>query len=602
MKTHPHSPYENKNATNDRLAGDGCIPRAAQDKDAAKKLKGLDEAVDKVMKDWKVQGLAVAVVSKDKVLYTKGYGMRDRDKKLPVTTETLFAIGSCSKAFTAASVCLLQQDDKLDLDKPVRLYLPSFKLHDSYATENMTPRDLLCHRSGLPRHDLMWYGSPLSREELFSRLQHLEFNEPFRAKWQYQNLMFMTAGYLVEEVSGTSWEDFTKQRLLNPLQMTSTNFSVKNLSSGNNAAKGYGEKNDAVVELPYRNIDAIGPAGSINSNITDMSHWAMMLVNGGKYNGNEILNPTTVADLQRPTMVTPAQVPLTNTESTYGAYGLGWFINTYRGHVLVQHGGNIDGFSASVSFLPYDSVGIVVLTNMNGTPAPNIVRNMIVDRMLGLNVIDLNKRVLDEVKKAREAQAKLKKDDDADRVKDTKPSHALAAYAGAYEHPAYGTIRVAVDNDGLVADLHGLIAKLGHYHYDIFEAKDSDLFEGAKLSFISNNSGEISELRMRIEPALKDATFTRKLEAMELESSALAKFVGEYDFGGQIAKVFVKGENTLTLFVPGQPEYELVAVGENEFKIKILEGFKVKFTLDGDGKVTSLASIQPNGTFTAKRK
>lgn len=574
----------------------------AQDKDVAKKLKGLDEAVEKVMKDWKVQGLAVAVVSKDKVLYAKGYGMRDKEKKLPVTTQTLFAIGSCSKAFTAATVCLLHQDDKLDLDKPVRTYLPSFKLHDSYAAENMTPRDLLCHRSGLPRHDLMWYGSPFSREELFSRLQYLEANEPFRATWQYQNLMFMTAGYLVEKVSGTSWEDFTKQRLLDPLQMSSTNFSVKSLSSGNDAAKGYGEKNDVVVELPYRNIDAVGPAGSINSNIVDMSHWAMMLVNGGKYNGKEVLNPSTVADLQRPTMVTPAQVPLTNTESTYGAYGLGWFINTYRGHVLVQHGGNIDGFSANVGFLPYDSVGIVVLTNMNGTPAPTIVRNMIVDRMLGLHVIDLNKRILDEVRKGKEAQAKAKKEEDGDRVKGTQPSHSLAAYTGAYEHPGYGVIRITADNDGLIADLHGLVAKLRHYHYDIFEAKDSDLFDGAKVSFITNTGGEISELRMKVEPALKDATFTRKLEAIEIATSTLDKYVGEYDFGGQIAKVFVKGDATLMLYVPGQPEYELVAVAENEFKIKILEGFKVKFTLDGDGKVTSLSSIQPNGTFNAKRK
>jgi CubicO group peptidase (beta-lactamase class C family) len=162
-----------------------------------KRLKNIDQVVTKVMADWKVQGVAIAIVEKNKVIFSKGFGYRDASKKLPVTPNTQFGIGSCSKAFTAATVCMLKEDKIIDLDQPIRKFLPSFTLYDEYASNNMTPRDLLCHRSGLPRHDMTWYGSPATRKELFERLKYLQPNKPFRTTYQYQNLMFMTAGYMV---------------------------------------------------------------------------------------------------------------------------------------------------------------------------------------------------------------------------------------------------------------------------------------------------------------------------------------------------------------------------------------------------------------------
>lgn len=570
----------------------------SQNKEIEKKLKGFDQFAERVMKDWKVQGMAVAIVYKDKVVLSKGYGNRNVEQKLPVTDETLFAIGSCTKAFTAAGVCLLQEDGRLDLDKPVREYMPDFKLQDDYVSNNMSPRDLLCHRSGLPRHDLMWYGSSATRRELFAKLRYLEPSAPFRTTYQYQNLMFMTAGVLIEDVSGTSWEKFTSDRILGPLEMNSTNFSVTDMQKAKDFATGYVEQNNAVNVIPYMNIDAIGPAGSINSNVKDMSKWVTALINGGKYKGKNVFSENTVRLIQTPTMVTSQGMQYD--EIFYTMYGLGWTVTSYRGHVRVDHGGNIDGFSAATCFMPRDSIGVVVLTNMNGTGLTAVVRNNVLDRMLGLTEIDWNKRTLDDRNRAREAQAKARNDDEANRVKDTKPSHPLDAYVGKFEHPAYGTLEISKNGETLSVSINNKKSELAHYHYDVFKATDETYFGGRKLSFVSNVRGDIEEIQSRIEPAVKDIIFKRK--AADLASDALANYTGEYDFGGESAKVYIKGEKTLMLFVKGQPEYELVSVKQHEFKIKSLDGFTIKFEVDSSGKAAEMIAIQPNGTFRARRK
>ena len=571
----------------------------SQSKDLDKKLKGLDAYIEQVRKDWKVQGVAVAIIQKDKVVFAKGFGYRDVDKKLPATPETLFAIGSSSKAFTAAGICLLQEDGKLELDKPIINYLPIFKLHDTYATEKMTARDLLSHRSGLPRHDLVWYGSSFSRKELFNSLRHLEFNKSFRERWEYQNLMYLTAGVVIEELSGKSWEEFTKEKILDPLEMKSTNFSVDQMVKGTNSSLGYIEVNEKVEVAPYRNIDAIGPAGSINSTVLEMSNWVIALINGGKYKGKQVLKESTIRAVQTPVISLPASVPLQYDEVGYGTYGLGWFINPYRGKTLVQHGGNIDGFSANVAFMPKDSIGVVVLTNMNGTPSTAIIRNNIIDRLLGLAPVDWNGRVLADVKKVKENQEKNQNESDEAQVKNTTPSHKREDYAGEFEHAAYGVIAVIADKDSLHLTFHGMSSGLRHYHYDIFEGTGPRYFKGEKVSFITNKSGEINELHAKLEPGVKDIVFTRKLVAKD--ASQLQTYVGDYDFGGQVAKVYLRGENTLMLFVPGQPDYELLAVKEHEFKLKAADGFTFRFNLEG-GKVIEMVAIQPNGTFKAKRK
>lgn len=573
----------------------------SQDKTLDKRLKAFDQTVTKVMADWKVQGVAVAIVEKNRIVLAKGYGFRDADHKVPVTAQTQFAIGSCTKAFTAATVCLLKEDNLIDLDKPVKNYLPKFALYDEYASNNITPRDLLCHRSGLPRHDLVWYGSSASRAELVERLKYLPPTKPFRTTYQYQNLMFMTAGYLVGEMSGMSWESFAKKRILDPLGMTSTNFSIIDMQKSADHSVGFVENKNKVEVIPYMNIDGIGPAGSINSTANDMAKWVITLINGGKYNGAQVLSPTTVREIQTPTMVQPAAVPLPYDETGYASYGLGWSIASYRGHVRVEHGGNIDGFSASTCFLPRDSVGVIVLTNMNGSASTSLIRNYAIDQLLGLSPVDWNGRLLADVKKAKDAAEKNKQQAASGRVNGTSPSHDLKAYLGKYEHPGYGIVEVAMDGDSLSVDVHGLRSKLKHYHYDYFEATDERYFSHEKVGFSSNLKGEVDRLSLPLEPALDDIVFTRVPEAVKLTAEELALYVGDYDFGGLPAKVYAQGTG-LVLVVTGQPEYPLQGSKKHVFTSPALKGFEFHFTVDGTGKVTELVSHQPNGVFVAKRK
>ena len=238
-------------------------------------LAGLDEFVAGAMKDWKVPGVAVAVVKDGQVILSKGYGTRDADKQLPVTPKTLFAIGSITKSFTVTALGMLADDGKLDWDKPVREYLPEFRLYDQVASDHMTPRDLVTPRSGLPRHDALWYNSTFTRREMIERLRYLEPSKDFRSTWQYNNLMFLTAGYLAGQLAGTSWEELVRARIFGPLGMTGSNFSVTDSQKSPDFAQPYATVKEETKKIPFRGIDEMAPAGSINSNIEDMTRYLL---------------------------------------------------------------------------------------------------------------------------------------------------------------------------------------------------------------------------------------------------------------------------------------------------------------------------------------
>jgi CubicO group peptidase (beta-lactamase class C family) len=261
------------------------------------------------------------------------------------------------------------------------------------------------------------------------------------------------------------------------------------------------------------NIDALGPAGSMNSTVTDMSKWVMTLINGGKYNGQQILSPNTIREIQTPTMVAPATVPIPYDENSYGTYGLAWHITSYRGHIRVEHGGNIDGFSASTCFLPKDSLGIIVLTNMNFSGSTGVLRNYAIDKLLSLSEVDWNTRILSDVKKARDAAAKGRQETESARVAGTSPSHPLKAYVGRYEHPGYGIVEISVSGDTLAVDIHGLRSPLKHYHYDYFEATDETYFDHEKVNFISGPKGGIDKVAIQLEPQVDDIVFKRIADA-----------------------------------------------------------------------------------------
>ena len=575
-------------------------------------LDGFDAWLDKTREDWHVPGIAVAIVRHGEVIYVKGDGVRDLDSKAPVTSKTLFAIGSSTKAFTTYVLGTLVDEGKVDFDKPVRAYIPTFAMHDPIASDHMTVRDLVTHRSGLPRHDLMWYNSTLSRAEMVSRLQYLEPNEEFRAKWQYNNLMFLTAGYLVEQVTGKTWEDAVRARVLGPLGMSRTNFSVAESQKSDDFAQPYERRREgedgtgeyAMRKMPFRDISAIGPAGSINSCVDDMARWVTLQLGDGKFDGKKVIAPNILQELHKPQMVMGGELSKDGVVAV--GYAMGWMVDVYRGHLRVHHGGNIDGFSALVTLLPDDDLGVVVLCNMNASPLPGLVNRQAIDRVLKLEPRDwsaeaIAKRDVAEAA-GKDAQANEKT---MARKPGTKPAHELKEYAAEYENAGYGIIKVTLSDGKLGFEYNRITAPLDHWHYETFVCLKNPAdpaFENMKLLFHTGIEGEVDGLEIGLEPMLKPLFFARRGDSQLRDAAYLARFVGGYELSGQIVTVTLSG-STLTAVVTGQAPYELVPEREDTFALKGLSGFRVKFvTEQGGTEVSEAVFMQPNGVFMGKRK
>jgi CubicO group peptidase (beta-lactamase class C family) len=474
-------------------------------------LSGIDAYIESVMAEWKVPGLAVALVKDGTVLLSKGYGFRDLDRKTPTTPQTLFAIGSNSKSFTVTLMGMLADEGKVDWDKPVREYMPDFRLHDPVATAEMTPRDLTCHRSGLPRHDLLWLASGLSRRELYDRLRFLEPNKPFRSLYQYQNLMFMTAGVLEERLTGTSWENLVRERIFRPLGMKRSNLSVVDLQNDADHAEPYAQVKGKVERVPPRNIDAIGPAGSINSSVEEMIRYVQFHLDQGKVGDKQLLSAANAREMQSAQVAQPP-APEEFPELGPASYGLGLGITTYRGHKLVSHGGGIDGFISQMTWLPNDKIGAIVLTNYSGTnPVPALVVRQAVDLLLGLEPIDWRTRARTQQEKQDRAREEAKRKSAAERKPGTKPTHDLADFAGTYRHAGYGAASVQVRGSSLEVRVAGLALTLEHFHYDVFSVGETPAgpLAGARCVFGYDKKGEVDRLSIPLEPNVPDIVFTR---------------------------------------------------------------------------------------------
>jgi CubicO group peptidase (beta-lactamase class C family) len=568
-------------------------------------IDGFDAEIEQVMVDWSVPGLAIAVVTDTSVVWSRGFGERDVDAGAPVTDETLFAIGSTTKAFTAAGLGMLHEEGRLDWSTPVQEYLPHFRMHDEFATEEMTAVDLLTHQSGLPRHDLLWYATDFSREQLFQRLRHLKPSASFRSTFQYQNLMYMTAGYLAGQISGLGWETFTRRRLLNPLGMSRSTFSVDSLRTTDNYARPYGGGRDSTFVVDYRSLDAVGPAGSINSSVSEMTAWVQLILNDGRHDDTPLIDSTTVAQLTRPRIVLKENIrPFMQDEETPRLYALGWFVEMHDGHRVLWHSGGIDGFSAMVGMIPAREVGWVMLTNKGGTPAPSILMYELVDRILGRDGPDWNQRIADFY--AQQAEPDTARADTAAARPDTttaSPTHPLGDYVARYTHPGYGAFEVTMEGDSLVGRYGSFRSTLRHDRYDVFELHPEvgGNEQTIKVQFEMAMDGTIDEAAIPLEPAVDPIVFMRTADEELTSADYLEPFTGEYAFRGQTLTVRLRGENTLTLTVPGQPTYTLEPSAENTFNLKDISGFSVEFTTE-EGTVTQMILHQPNGTFTAERK
>lgn len=456
------------------ILGAPATPAAAQ----AGPLGGLDAYVQEGMREWEVPGLGLAIVRADSVIHLRGYGVRELGSSATVDEETLFAIGSASKAFTAAALAMLVEEGAVAWDDPATEYLPGFQLFDPYATRELTVRDLLTHRSGLSRGDELWYATGFDREEILERVRFLEPSWGFRARFGYQNLMYLAAGQIVPAVTGDSWDTFVDERIFTPLGMERTVTSALPLDALRNVASPHTEVDGEMRPIPYRNIDEIGPAGSINSSAREMAQWVRLQLGAGQYEGDRLLSEETVAEMHTPQMLVrrEGRWVAMSPASHFMAYGLGWFLNDHRGRLVVQHGGNIGGMHALVGLMPEEDVGLVVLTNRTSNYLSYALMYRVFDAFVAGEPVDWSERLLawsDSVRASSEAGIE---DPEASRVAGTRPSRELQHYAGTYEHPMYGEAVVTLEEGRLRLDRGpGREATLDHWHYDTFRSDGGSL-------------------------------------------------------------------------------------------------------------------------------
>jgi CubicO group peptidase (beta-lactamase class C family) len=563
-------------------------------------LAGFDEYVLQAMRTWEVPGAAVAIVRGDSVILSRGYGVRQIGRPEAVDDRTLFAIGSSSKAFTAALVGMLVDEGKARWDDPVIDHLPGFRTFDPYVNRQLTLRDLLTHRSGLSRGDLTWYGTENDRAELVRRLRWLEPSWGFRSQFGYQNLMYVTAGEVVAAKMGRSWDDAVRERILAPLGMTATSTSVRALRGQANVATPHGMVDDTVRALEWRVIDNAAAAGSINSSVVDMARWVRFQLDSARVAGKPLLSASTFAETHMPQTVIRREAAAreANPFTHFSSYGLGWFLDDYRGRELVHHGGNIDGMSALVAMMPGEDVGVVVLTNMNATPLPTIVMRTAFDRLLGERGKDWSADLRRTFEKQRAAARETERRADSLRVRGTTPSLPLAAYAGTYEDSLYGEVKVTHEGGRLVATRGpAFVGDLEHWHYNTFRARWRNRALGSgMLNFSLGFDGKPAQVELENVGEFRRVEKVDTTAAVRLDAAALQRLTGSFRAADPPITIQVEllGD-VLKLNFPGQPPYTLVAVTPTRFRVTregMPPGFFVDYTLK-DGRVESVRLEQP---------
>jgi CubicO group peptidase (beta-lactamase class C family) len=472
----------------------------------------LDVEILRVMEALEIPGLALAVVKGDRLVLARGYGLREVGRPDLVDENTLFAVGSTSKAFTAAAIGMLVDEGKGSWDDPATLHLPELQLHDPYVTRQITVRDLLSHRSGLGRRaDALWYGTEYDRAELLRRIRYLEpLPSGFRGGMGYQNIMYLAAGEVVGRASGTTWDDFVKERIFLPLGMGTSGTSPLDLPPGGNVAMPHVRRDGSVVRVPYRNLDNVGPAGSINSSAAEMARWVQMLLNGGQLEGLRLLSDSTHRELFQPNVVSPVPPQLTAaTGIHFRFYAMGWVVENYRGRFVAWHNGGIDGMHAQVALLPSEGVAVVVLANFSGSGVPEALAYRVLDLHLGEALArDWVAEQIRAAEEARQAADRARARLEESRAQDTRPSLALAAYAGSYANDLYGRVTVREEGGRLVLeDFAGRSATLEHWHHDTFRLAWQDPMLGQNfLTFGLDAAGRSALLTME---AFQPGSFRR---------------------------------------------------------------------------------------------
>jgi CubicO group peptidase (beta-lactamase class C family) len=485
------------------------LPQALRAQTLEERLKEIDEYAAKAGQDWKVPGFSVAIVKDDKVVFVKGYGVRELGRPDAVDGDTLFAVASNTKAFTAAALATLVDEGKISWDDPVTKYLPYFQLYDPLATREMTVRDLLSHRSGLATFggDLLWYETTYPREEIIRRVRYLRPAYGFRGQYGYQNIMFLAAGEIVPAVTGKSWDEYVREKFFAPLRMARTVTTFKQLSASQNVATPHNEVDGRVRVIHYSNVDSAGGAAVINSSASEMAEWVRLQLGRGTYEGKKIFSADRSREMWTPNTVVAGiseSAEKFNPSVHFNLYGMGWFLSDYRGHKVVTHSGGLDGMTSRVALLPEENLGVVILTNSE-TPLQSFLWYKVFDVFLGAPERDWSADYMARVNAAKErAAAEAKRLEDA-RVPNTKPSLPLSAYAGTYGGQMYGDARVTEENGRLVVRLvpsPNYVGDLEHWHFDTFRIKwrESVVYPYPRgwVTFTLDPQGKVSEMKIDV--------------------------------------------------------------------------------------------------------
>lgn len=458
--------------------------------------KAVDEAVQDALKAWAAPGCAVVVVHNDRVVYLKGHGLRKLGGADPVSADTVFAVASCSKAFTALLLAQLADAGKLAWDDPVRRHLPAFRLADPLADANVTLRDLLCHRTGVASHDLLVYRAPWGLDEQVRRIGLVQPSKSFRSAFQYQSIMWSAAGQAAAAAAKSPYGTMIEERIFKPLGMTGA--SVTTAAALKTADHAQPHRRDAqgkVRPVEWYDFTEPNPAASINLSARDLGKWLQFQLGDGSSRGQRLVSAANLAETHMPQTVirlegvTRAEHPFT----TQMSYGLGWVLQDYRGGQLISHAGVIDGMRAHFTLAPQAKLGIGILVNLHRTRMNLALSNTLVDRLLNLPTRDWNDYYRGLVKAEEEAEQAALKQRQAQRRPDTKPTLPLESYAGSYEDSAYGSARIVVDNGKLRWEWSTFRLPLEHFHYDAFTA-EHEAMGRLEVNFTLNARGAVAAM------------------------------------------------------------------------------------------------------------
>ena len=489
-----------------QAATQAAAPAQPQPQARAAPLANFDAYVEKGMRDWRVPGIAVGIVHGDSIILARGYGVRTAGRPEPVDEHTLFALASDTKAFTGILLAMLADSGRVRWDDRATAYLPDLQLFDPYVTHELTVRDLLTHRAGLARADLLWTGGyGYDTQEMLHHLRYLHPSWSMRTHYGYNNLMYGAAGEVVARASGMSWSDMLRKRIFQPLGMTCSNTSVTQLPGLSDVASPHAIVDNQLRVVPYTNIDAIPAAGAINSCVADMVQWLRFQLDSGRVNGTRLVSARNFRETHTPQLALriDSAYRVLNPATHLRSYAFGWTVADYHGREMLSHAGNLSGMAAMIGLLPEERIGVVVLSNLEGQALRESLMYKVFDLYLGVPPKDWSTETLLEQKRADSVDAAEERALVAKRVHGTHPSLPLERYTGTYTDSLYGTAAVRMENGHLVfAMAPRQVGDLEHWHFDTFRAIWRDHREGKTfVTFeLDPRTGAVRTLRVVPDP------------------------------------------------------------------------------------------------------